>query len=69
MYGQFIFYTMKVGLNIHKVKSNVLKVNTASTTPVMLGKCPLGVVESFTYLGSIVDKKDGTDADVRIRIH
>ncbi|KAK3770067.1 hypothetical protein RRG08_043223 [Elysia crispata] len=25
-------------------------------------------VESFTYLGSIVDKKGGTDADVRVRI-
>ena len=60
---------MKLGLNIHKGKSKDLKVNTASTNPVMLGKCSLGEVESFTYLGSSVDKQRGTGADVKIRIH
>ena len=59
----------KLGLNIHKGKSKVLKVNTISTTPVVLEGSPLEEVESFTYLGSIVDKQGGTDADVRIRIH
>ena len=59
----------KLGLNIHKGKSKVLKVNTIGTTPVVLEGSPLEEVESFTYLGSIVDKQGGTDADVRIRIH
>ena len=28
----------------------------------------LGEVDSFTYLGSIVDKKGGTEADIKARI-
>ena len=28
----------------------------------------LGEVESFTYLGSVMDKSEGTDADVKTRI-
>ena len=58
----------KLGLNIHRGKSKVLKVNTASITPITLAGEALEEVESFTYLGSIVDKQGGTDANVRIRI-
>ena len=39
-----------------------------NTTPVVLGDRPLVEVESFTYLGSNVDKQGGTDADIRIRM-
>ena len=37
----------KVGLSIHKQKTKVMKLNTASTEPVL---------ESFTYLGSIINR-------------
>ena len=33
-----------------------------------LRNTPLDIVESFTYLGSIIDGKGGTEADVRTRI-
>ena len=42
--------------------------NTENTTPIVLGDRPLEEVDSFTYLGSNVDKQGGTDADIRIRI-
>jgi hypothetical protein len=43
-------------------------VNAASTTPIELEGKALEEVESFTHLGSIVDKQGGTDADVKIRV-
>ncbi|KAK3759533.1 hypothetical protein RRG08_045818 [Elysia crispata] len=58
----------RLGLNIHRGKSKILKINSASTAPILLEDVALEEVESFTYLGSIVDKKGGTDADVRVRI-
>jgi hypothetical protein len=40
-------------------------VNDASTTPIKLEGKALEEVESFVYLGSIVEKQGGTDADER----
>ena len=59
----------KLGLNIHRGKSKVLKVNAGSTMPIMLEGRALEEIETFTYLGSVVDKQGGTDEDVKIRIN
>jgi hypothetical protein len=40
-------------------------VNDASTTPIKLEGKALEEVESFAYLGIIVEKQGGTDADER----
>ena len=58
----------KVGLNTHEGKTKLLKVNNNSLMPVIMEGKALEEVESFKYLGSIVDKLGGTDEDVRIRI-
>ena len=58
----------RIGLNIHKGKSKVLKVNATSTTPICLEEKELEEVESFVYLGSIVDKQDGADVDIKTRV-
>lgn len=58
----------RLSLNIHRWKSKVLRVNSASTAPIMLEGEALEEVDEFTYLGSIVNKQGGTDADVRVRI-
>nr|KAG5689915.1 hypothetical protein BaRGS_015603 [Batillaria attramentaria]KAG5690404.1 hypothetical protein BaRGS_002361 [Batillaria attramentaria] len=50
-------------LNIHKGKTKVLKINAGAT----LEDQALEEVENFIHLGSIVDTRGGTDADVRIR--
>ena len=58
----------KEGLSMHKQKTKIMKVNTASTEPVLLEGSPLDEVESFTYLGSIINVQGGTDEDVKTRI-
>ena len=58
----------RLGLNIHRGKGKILKVDAIRETPITLEGEALEEVESFTYLGSIVDKKGGTDVDVRVRI-
>ena len=58
----------KVGLNIHKGKTKLLKINSNFEGPVIIENKALEEVDSFRYLGSVVDKLGGTDEDVRIRI-
>jgi len=56
------------GLNIHKGKTKLMKINGNSNEPVALEGVALEEVDSFTYLGSIIDKTGGSDADVKARI-
>lgn len=58
----------RLGLTIHQGKSKVLKINTDSVTPITLEGESLEEVESFTYLGSIVDKLGGTDSNTKVQI-
>ena len=58
----------QVGLKIHPLKSKILKVGKVSSTSVRLGNTELEEVKEFTYLGSIIDKKGGTEADIKARI-
>ena len=57
-----------VGLNINKEKSKTLRYNTICTNQITLDGEALEDVETFTYLGSIIDEHGGSDADVRARI-
>ncbi|CAI2724032.1 unnamed protein product [Schistosoma spindalis] len=57
-----------VGVKIDKGKTKVLKHNTENSSPITLDGETLEDVESFTYLGSIVDKQGGSDAGVKARI-
>ena len=41
-----------------------LRINTKDVRPVTVGGHPLEEVDSFIYLGSIVDKQGGTDLDI-----
>ena len=58
----------KVGLKINKNKTKILRLNTTCERPIMLEGEGLEEVESFRYLGSIVDTRGGTEADVKTRI-
>lgn len=57
-----------LGLHINRGKSKVFKTNASSNTPITVEGDALEEVDSFTYLGSILDKQGGTDADVKTRI-
>ena len=58
----------KTGLKINKGKTEVMKINTSVTTPITVVGEHVKEVESFVYLGSVVDKKGGTDQDVKARV-
>ncbi|VDO53119.1 unnamed protein product [Schistosoma margrebowiei] len=54
---------------MHNGKSKILKYNTENSDPITLDGESLEDVESFTYLGSIIDEQGGSDADVKARIN
>ena len=56
-----------LGLRIHPGKSKVLKVKSTSKEPVIVNDKPLEEVENFTYLGSIMNDRGGTTADIKAR--
>ena len=58
----------QVGLKINKKKTKILRLNTTCERPIVLEGEGLEEVESFRYLGSIVDTRGGTEADVKTRI-
>ena len=58
----------QVGLKIHESKTKILRINTENREPIRLRGKELEDIESFTYLGSILDKQGGTEADVKERI-
>ncbi|KAH9587145.1 Laminin subunit gamma-1 [Schistosoma haematobium] len=57
-----------VGLSIHKGNTKVLKFKAENSNPITLDGETLEDVESFTYLGSIIDEQGRSDADVKARI-
>ena len=56
------------GLKINRKKTELMKTNTTANAPITVGGEPIWEVESFVYLGSVVDHQGGTDRDVTARI-
>ena len=56
------------GLKINRKKTELMKMNTTANAPITVGGEPIREVESFVYLGSVVDHQGGTDQDVTARI-
>ncbi|KAI8484441.1 hypothetical protein Bbelb_378740 [Branchiostoma belcheri] len=54
----------EVGLKINKKKTEVLKVNNNTRIPITVGGETIKEVESFVYLGSVMDQQGGTEQDV-----
>ncbi|VDP31297.1 unnamed protein product [Schistosoma curassoni] len=57
-----------VVLNIHKGKSKICRYNTTCINRITFDGEDLEDVETFTYLGSIIDEHGGSVADVKVRI-
>ena len=58
----------QLGLRINRQKTKLMKINTQSMEPVELEAGAIEEVNSFTYLGSIVDQQGGSEEDIRVRI-
>lgn len=66
---QCLDHTAKqTGLHININKTKNMRINNRSEARVMLDDQAIEEVDSFTYLGSVVNKTGGSDEDVRIRI-
>ncbi|VDO77052.1 unnamed protein product [Schistosoma margrebowiei] len=58
----------KHGIQWTAQKTKVLKFKTENGNPITFDRETLEDVESFTYLGSIIDEQGGSDADVKAKI-
>ena len=58
----------KVGLKINATKTKLMRIGTKRGDGVSVAGEPIDEVDEFTYLGSIVSKKGGTDEDIQARI-
>ena len=58
----------RTGLKIHAGKTKVLRIKAATDAPITLHDEPLEDVQSFTYLGSVLNVEGGNDEDIKIRI-
>ena len=59
----------RAGLVINTAKTKVLKINSGSNRKIRVNDADIEEVDSFTYLGNVVDTSGGTDADVANRIN
>ena len=58
----------KVGLKINATKTKLMRIGTKHGNGVWVVGGPIEEVDEFTYLGSIVSKKGGTDEYIQARI-
>ena len=59
----------KAGLLINTAKTKVMNINSGSSRKIRVNDADIEEVESFTYLGSVVDTSGGSDSDVANRIN
>jgi len=57
-------YSGRVGLKPSIGKSKVMAINNRNNTPIQILGTKFQQVEQFTYLGSVMDEKGGTDRDI-----
>ena len=57
-----------MGLIVNNDKSNIMKVTTDRLQTVSLTKGPTDEIEEFTYLGSVVSTRGGTEQNVDARM-
>lgn len=55
------------GLKINRDKTKVMTIYGRNDNPIITGE-PLEEADSFTYLGRVIDKRGGTEADVTARV-
>ena len=58
----------RIGLKIDVKKTKSLRLGISENEKVTLGKEKIDQAGSFTYLGSIISKDDGSSEDVKSRI-
>ena len=60
--------SIPTGLNIHRGKTKIMRSNTTNADPIFLRNQPLEDVQTFVYLGSVIDQLGGSEEDIKARI-
>ena len=58
----------QLGLNINRSKTKIMKSNTKNNNSITMNGEPLEETDSFTYLGSTINKHGATEEDTKARI-
>ena len=61
-------HTKRTGLHINTAKTKVMKIKTDDNQPIVIGIDDVETVDSFTYLGSVMDADKGSTADISARL-
>ena len=61
-------HAKRTGLHINTAKTKVMKIKTDDNQPIVIGIDDVETVDSFTYLGSVMDADKGSTADISARI-
>ena len=61
-------HAKRTGLHINTAKTKVMKIKTDDNQPIVIGIDNVETVDSFTYLGSVMDADKGSTADISARI-
>lgn len=62
------FRIFKEAVFLNTAKTKILRANTTSNDTLNIAGKEIEEVDHFTYLGSIVDQKGGTEEDIKARI-
>ena len=57
------------GLHINTAKTKVMKFKTDDNQPIVIGIDDVETVDSFTYLGSVMDAEKGSTADISAHLN
>ena len=60
---------VKTGLQISIRKTDAMGINNEQGDPLRLHQENINKVKTFAYLGSVVNKDEGTEEDIRCRIN
>ena len=58
-------HVKRTGLHINTAKTKVMKIKTDDNQPIVTGIDDVETVDSFTYLGSVMDADKGSTADIQ----
>ena len=61
-------FTKAVGLSINPSKTKTMCLNSKKSDPITVGGSEAEDIEAFIYLGAVLDKQDGTEADIKQRL-
>ena len=61
-------HAKRTGLHINTAKTKVTKIKTDDNQPIVIGIDDVETVDSFTYLGSVMDADKGSTVDINARL-